>query len=131
MKTIMKQRKLTAVILASMLFLQGCSVYKSEYLSLESAVKITSKVKLEYYSGEKQKFKKIIEENSAFYGIKKRKGNYENVPLNSETIKNIREKDITASTILTIALPIGIIAGGLFIFQDAFMWKSDTVDLSL
>jgi len=36
----------------------------------------------------------------------------------------VKLKDKTLSTILTIAMPIAIILGAAFIFQDAFKWGS-------
>jgi len=77
-------------------------------------------VRLETTSGEKLKFKRIGIDNGEYYGIKKVKGNIVKVPLNSNYIKNVKLKDKTLSTILTIALLVAIITGGLIIFANNF-----------
>ena len=120
MKTLKKQFKSVALILSMLILLQGCTVYKSASVTLEQAANEENKVRLETTSGEKLKFKHIGIDNGEYYGIKKVKGNIVKVPLNSNYIKNVKLKDKTLSTILTIALPIAIIVGAGLILQDSF-----------
>ena len=75
-------------------------------------------MRLETTSGEKLTFKRIGIDNKEYYGIKKVKGNIVKVPLNSNYIKNVKLKDKTLTTILTIALPVAIMTGGLIIFAN-------------
>ncbi len=129
MKTIKKQIKSVTLILSMLILLQGCTVYKSVSVTLEQAAKEENKVRLETTSGEKLKFKRIGIDNGEYYGVKKVKGNIVKVPLNSNYIKNVKLKDKTLSTILTIALPIAILVGAGLIFQDAFKWKDSNMPL--
>ena len=106
MKTIKKQIKSVTLILSMLILLQGCTVYKSVSVTLEQAAKEENKVRLETTSGEKLKFKRIGIDNGEYYGVKKVKGNIVKVPLDTNYIKNVKLKDKTLSTILTIALPL-------------------------
>ena len=115
------------MILSFLILLQGCTLYKSMPVNLDKAFRTKGKVKVVTKSNERLKFKRIDQENGSYYGVKKKKGEIVKISLNKEQIKEVRVKDKTASTILTVIFPIAIIAGGLFIFQDAFKWKSDSL----
>jgi hypothetical protein len=110
-----KKFKTIALILSMLILLQGCTVYKSASVSLEQAALEENKVRLETKSGEKLKFIRIGVENGNYYGVKKVKGdkalNYKTVPLETNYIKNVKLKDETLSTILTIVTPIVFILG--------------------
>jgi PBP1b-binding outer membrane lipoprotein LpoB len=129
MRAIKKQFKSVALILSMIILLQGCTAYKSVSISLEQAVQNESKVRVKTKSNERLKFKRIGKDEGQFYGVKKEKGEMTRIPLDSKFIDSIKEKDKTLSTILTIALPIAIIVGAGFIFQDAFKWKNTNTPL--
>ena len=120
MKTIKKQFKSVALILSILILLQGCTVYKSVPVSLEHAAQNETKVKVTTKNNEKFKFKRIGVEDGNYYGVKKVKGNIVKVPLDANYVNNVKLKDKTLSTILTIALPIAIIVGLGLIFQDTY-----------
>jgi ABC-type antimicrobial peptide transport system permease subunit len=130
METIKKQIKTMSLILSVFIVLQSCTAYRSTSVTLEEAVKEQIRTKVETTNHVNINFKYIIYENENYFGVRKVKGKMEKLQLNEKYIKTIELKDKTTSTILTMALPIGIIAGLAFIFQDAFKWKSDTIDLS-
>ncbi len=60
-------------------------------------------------SNEKLKFKRIGVEGGNYYGVKKVKGNMAKVPLDTNYIKNVKLKDKTLSTILSIGIPLTIL----------------------
>ena len=55
-------------------------------------------------------------QNGNYYGVKKIKGDLVKVPLDKTKLNKIKVKDDTKSTIMTIALPVVIIAPGLGVF---------------
>jgi hypothetical protein len=112
MKTIKKHFKSIAAILSMLILVQGCTVYKSTGVTLEQAMKEENKVKVETTSGEKLKFKRIGFNNDSYYGVKKQKGEIIKTHLDPNFINNIKEKDKTLSTVLSIGIPL-IIVGGL------------------
>lgn len=124
MKTIKKQIRPITFLFGILIMLQSCVAYKSQNFTLEEAAKTDSKVKVQTVTNENLKFKRIGVENGQYYGVKKVKGELVKVPLDRTMLNKIKVKDKTLSTILTIALPIVIIAGGALIFQDSFKWKS-------
>ena len=121
MKTIKKQIKPIALLFGLLILLQSCSVYKQA--SLEQAVNSEKKVKIITKTDDILKFQRIGFEDEKFYGFKKVKGEMVKIQLDSLGIKEVSQHDKTLSTVLTIALPIGIILGTALIFQDAFKWK--------
>jgi len=127
MKAIKKQIKPIALIFGALILFQSCIAYKQTSVSLEQAVESEKKAKIETKGNQVLKFKRIGFEDEKFYGIKKIKGEMVKIPLDSMGIEKVMLHDKTLSTVLTIALPIGIIVGTALIFQDAFKWKdSDT-----
>ncbi|MEH6535230.1 MAG: hypothetical protein V7719_02470 [Psychroserpens sp.] len=130
MKTIKNQLKNLSITLSMLVVFQSCTVYKSASVALEQAALEDVKVKVETNNGVNIKFKNIVFENENYYGIKKTKGKLDKILLNQEHINNIKIKDKTLSTILTIVLPLGILAGIGLAFKDSFEWKSNTFQLS-
>jgi hypothetical protein len=119
MKTIRKQIRVSSLILALIIMLQSCTVYKSTNVSLEQASKNEVKTKVVTSSNEKLKFKFIENKEGTYYGVKKVKGNIVKMPLNEQNIKKVVLKDKTMSLILTIAIPLVLILGGLAIGGSA------------
>lgn len=124
MKKNKKQLKSVALLLSILILAQGCTVYKTTFASLEEAAKAEVKAKVETNNGIHIKFKYIGYENGSYFGIKKSKGETIKMKLNERHINNLKLKDKTWSTILTVAVPITIIAAAVLIFQDSFKWKS-------
>ena len=124
MKTTKKLIKPIAFLLGLLILLQSCVAYKSTSVSLEEAVKLEKKAKIETKGYEILKFQKIVSEEGKYYGVKKIKGEKVKILIDSTGIKKVMLHDKTLSTVLTIALPIGIILGSALIFQDAFKWKN-------
>jgi len=123
MKTIKQQFKSVALVLSLLILLQGCTAYKSANVTLKSASESESKVLVQTKGGQNLRFKKVIDDNGIFYGIKKRKGKIDEILLNKEFIERIRLKDEVLSTVLTVAFPVGIVVVMVLIFQDSFKWK--------
>jgi hypothetical protein len=126
MKTIKKQFKSVALILSMVILLQGCTVYKSTPITIEQVAKEEQKVKVITKDNVKLKFKRIGFNNDGYYGVKKQKGEIIKTHLDPSFINNIKEKDKTLSTILTIALPVGILVGIALIIGD----QSYNIDFS-
>ena len=122
MKTINKQLNLISLILSVTILFQGCSVYRSNQISLEQAAAKESKVKIVSKNNNIDKFLRIILEDGHYYGLKRINGKTLKFPLNEDYIHTIKEKDKTTSTILTIALPVGAVVTLFLISQDAFEW---------
>ena len=123
MKTLKKHIKPIALIFGVLILFQSCMAYKQTSVSLEQAVQSEKKTKIETKSNESLKFRRISFEDGKYYGVKRVKGEIVKIPLDSTGIKKVLLHDKTLSTVLTIALPIGIILGASLIFQDAFEWK--------
>jgi len=111
MKTLKKQFKSVALILSMLILLQGCTVYKSVPISIEQAVQNESKVKVFTKNNNKLKFKRIINVDGKLYGVRNLEGIDRNLSLDRNSIETIKEKNKTLSTILSIAIPVVIIAG--------------------
>ena len=126
MKTFKLQFKSIALILSILILFQGCTVYMSTPITLEQASKAEQKVKVITESKEKLIFKRIGVENDTYYGVKKRKGEIVRTPLDSKWVSEVKVKDKAMSTILTIALPVGIIVGIAIIIGD----QSYNIDFS-
>lgn len=120
MKTLKNKLKSISFLFALVMIIQSCTVYKSKPISLDQAVQKESKVRVQTNDNEKLKFKKIIFENSNYYGVKKSKGELVRIPLNQEFIFNIKEKNKTLSTVLSIGIPL-VIVGGLLVIAASSM----------
>lgn len=124
MKLCKKYLKVVALFFATLMLLQGCTVYKSANVSLNEAAQSNLKVKIIKIDGKKEKFSKIeLFDNGQYYGQRKYKGKdlYENILLEETTIQKIQLQDKKTSTILSISIPlfiVGAIIGGIAIGLD-------------
>jgi len=120
MKTIKIQLKVVALFFSVLILLQGCTVYKSVPISIEQAVQNESKVKVFTKNNNKLKFKRIINVDGKLYGVRNLEGIDRNLSLDRNSIKTIKEKNKTLSTILSIVIPVVIIAGilGIMVHDD-------------
>ena len=121
MKKLKKYLKLISLLLALVVLLQGCTVYKSTSITLSDAAQNESKVKLEPKNGKIIKFKKIIFEDGVYYGIEEKNGSTFKISLNENDISSIREKNKVASTFLTVGV-ISVIIVALFIYPYQFYY---------
>jgi hypothetical protein len=125
MKTKQIEIKLIAYLLAFIMLLQGCTVYKSVPITIEQAVQKESKVKVKTVNNEKFKFSRIGFEDGTYYGVKKSQNVIIKTPLDPKNIDIIKEKDKTLSTVLSIGIPVIIIGGILAI--AAASWGSFSI----
>jgi hypothetical protein len=115
MKTLKKQLKVVALFFSVLILFQGCTVYKTTPITMEQAVDKEQKVKILTKNNNKLKFKRIEVENGKYYGVRKVDGRMVRLLLDMDSVESIREKDKTLSTILTVAIPVVIIAGAAFL----------------
>ena len=110
MKAIQSHFKKITVILVVLMFFQSCVVYKSTSVSLDDASRTGTKVKLEKKNGKTVKFLRIVDSQDGHYhGIEKVDGVIVNIPIEEENIEKVYLKDHTASTIVTVAIPVVIV----------------------
>jgi len=115
MKTIKMHLKKTTMVFAALILIQSCTVYKSANSTLDEAVKSETKVKVETNNNQTLKYKRIRLEDGKYYGVKEIKGEIVKTMLDEKYINKVRLKDKTMSTILTVAIPVVIIASVLAI----------------
>ena len=102
--------KATALFLCVLLLFQSCVVYHKTPTTLEKASQERIKTKITNIEGETFKYKYITFEEGQFYGVHEpeERGEFVKVPLESEDIINVRTKNKSASswvTILVITVP--------------------------
>jgi len=132
MKLVKQNLKCISYMLMGLMILQSCTIYYSTPSSVDKAIASQNKVKVDVKTDEPYKFRKIEKLEDGVYGRVKRKSSTFNKLKNREIIyskdstyafvkltdlekQNIRLKNKTASTIITIAIPL-IIVGALIIW---------------
>lgn len=119
MKTIKIHLKIVAILISSMILLQGCTVYKSTTASLEDVSKSQIKAKVLTTDNQTLKFKRIDFIDGKYVGVisddMKVNPEIEFMPLDKNNIQSIKVKDKTVSTILTVVIPIAVVGGVLVI----------------
>ncbi len=96
-------------MLALLLIVQSCVVYKKTPVSLEQAKIANQKTLVTTVDKVKYKFNRILLIDGMYYGEIKKGNKYEMVLLNETDIKNIRPIDKTASTLGNIAIIVGTV----------------------
>jgi len=120
MKTLKNHLKVVALFLSVLILFQGCTVYKSNSVSINEAVKADTKVRVVKKNGEKKKYIRVVEPNDGyFYGVKKVNGLVKHIPLKKEDIAKINLKDQKVSKLWTIATPLIIIGIAIGVFAIA------------
>lgn len=110
--------KTTPILLALLLLLQGCTVYKGS-ISLEEAVSEEKKVKVTTTDNPKPfEFKRIELVDGQYIGIPKRYSASEPVTIQEEKITEIKEHDKTTSNIISFTPLAIILALGILLFTD-------------
>jgi len=119
MKTIKIHLKIVAILISSMILLQGCTVYKSTTASLEDVSKSQIKAKILTTDNQTLKFKRIDFIDGNYIGVisddMEVNPEIEFMPLDKNNIQSIKVKDKTVSTILTVVIPIAVVGGVLVI----------------
>jgi len=120
--------KPVALLLTLSILFQGCSIYYRQPVSSEEAFESNQKVKIVYFDGRKEYFKKLEMEDDILYGIKKYKGKLYKISLHKDEIKEIHLKNKRASTVTTVVVltvvPIGIFftIGFISIMVEGWGW---------
>lgn len=126
MKRIRRKLHWISVFLMLSIILQSCSVYHSQTATIDQAIQSADRVKIISPTNDAYKFKRIEKINEEIYGISKRKSftakelNSQIIPKHSDqknvgillidhNISSIHLKNKSASTIITIAIPIVMI----------------------
>ena len=110
MRTINKYLRAVTFFLATLVLIQGCTVYRTTPVTLEEASATNNKVKLKKIDNQTIKYKKIISINQEYFGVKKSKGDLINVPINKEDIKSIKIKNRYLSNLLSfLSVPVGVV----------------------
>lgn len=106
MKTLKNKVAIIAYYFATAIFFQGCVVYHNTPVTLEQAAIEITRAKVKTTKDETYRFKHIGFEDGKFYGLKKTKGEYVRIPLDSNEISKLVLQNKTLSTILTISIPV-------------------------
>ena len=104
MKAIRKRLKAITLFLTVLLLFQSCVVYHKTPTTLEKAAQEEIKTKVTNTNGDIFKYKYITFEEGQFYGVHEpeERGEFVKVPLESEDIINVRTKNKSASSWVTI-----------------------------
>ena len=116
MKTLRTYLRPVAYALTLLILFQGCTVYRSQGVTLDQAVYDGKKVKLVTNQDKVIKCKRIELENGLFYGVTKVKKEDVRTPINAEQVKTIRpENEIVTALIIFPIIPLSVL-GILFSF---------------
>ena len=110
--------KTTPILLAFLILLQGCSVYKGS-LTLEEAISTQKQVKVTTSEYPKPlQFKRIESVDGQYIGVPKRYSSSQAVILQEDKITGIKEHDKTASNIISFTPLAVILALGIILFSS-------------
>ncbi len=113
------------VVLALVLMLQSCAVYKTNPVSIEQAEKAHKRVLMVRSNGQKIKLKKVITEEGKYYGITTVHGQRTKILLDEKDIKTLRPIDRSATTIGNVS----IVVLGVALIALAVYLSSPIMDL--
>ena len=117
MKTLKKHLKTVALFCATLIFFQGCTVYKSANVTLEEAVRAETKVKIIKKNGEKVNYFRVTFEDGYYKSIEKIGEGTAKTQLAVNDIEKIQIKDKVLSTVLSIS-PVVILGVLKLMFPD-------------
>ena len=109
MKAIKTHLKVLALFFSALIFLQGCTVYKSANVTLDEAVRADTKVRIKTNDNQTLRFKNVGVENGNFYGLFNYKNEWVKTQINENNIDKVQLKNKVGSTILNIFVPLAII----------------------
>jgi len=118
--------KFLALALSFLVLLQSCNVYHSSPSTIDEAIRSADKVKIVSPDQNTYKFDHLVKIDSLVYGYVKKNslaakelsgqiilkdadGKYAKIQLYNRNIASVHLKNHTASTLVTIAVPVGII----------------------
>lgn len=110
MNKLKKCLKPISLLLTFVVILQGCTIYKQQNITLESAAIQGAKVKVVTKDNKTQKYLYITSINDEYYGVIKGKDGLLKIPLQQENIKNINIKNKAASLAVNILASFGILS---------------------
>jgi hypothetical protein len=111
--------KTTPILLALLVLLQGCSVYKGS-LTLEEAISTQKQVKVTTSEYPKPlQFKRIESVDGQYVGVPKRYSSSQAIILQEDKISEIKEHDKTASNIISFTPLAIILAVGIILFSNS------------
>lgn len=110
MNKLKKCLKPISLLLTFVVILQGCTIYKQQNITLESAAIQGAKVKVVTKDNKTQKYLYITSVNDEYFGVIKGKDGLLKIPLQQENIKNINIKNKAASLAVNILASFGILS---------------------
>ncbi|BAO76214.1 hypothetical protein [Winogradskyella sp. PG-2] len=130
MKIIKERIQLVSNALIVLILFQSCRVYQRENVSLDKAVTEHKRVKIKTKDGQILKFKRILLDNSQFYGVKKVKGKYTRVLIQPNDIQSLRRHNKTMSIIYGTGIGI-LVSGFVTFFIIITSWNGPSIDGSI
>mgnify|MGYP001553939083 CR=1 FL=1 len=102
MKTIRIYFKISSFILLVLTLTQSCVVYRQSPVSLEQAVQEETRTRILMKDGKVEKFKRITQEDEQYNGIRMTGKGPVTVPIDINSIDEIRVKNKGASIFVTV-----------------------------
>lgn len=135
MKTIRYRLKTMANLLSLVIIFQSCTIYQSSHATIDEAISSNNKVKLYTENDQPFKFEKLEEINGEIYGLVSVKSSTYKMMKSRDSIPNkyktttyvklyknelsdIRLKNKTASTVVSVAVPAAVLTGLLLIINE-------------
>lgn len=115
MKPLKQLFKPISYLLSLLILLQGCTVYKTQNVTLQQAAETKDKVKILTKDGETQKYLYVTPIKEEYYGIKKVDGKPTKFLLQEENIEILRTENKAASFGYTMLLGIPTIVAVIII----------------
>ncbi len=118
METIKTKSCVISILFAFAIIFHSCMAYNPQHVSVEDAASEGKRAKIKMKIGKRLKYKKIVKDNSLYFGMAKSKGKWVKIHIDTSKVESVRLQNKTMSTILTISgvlLTVGII-GLTFIF---------------
>ncbi|SFS94038.1 hypothetical protein SAMN04487906_2222 [Zhouia amylolytica] len=143
MKVIGMHIKSFCLVISSIMLLQSCSIYRSQSSSIDEAVTSGDKVLVLNDNLERFRFKRLVIEKDSLFGITKKNSreakrlsqlvntpyydHFIKIHLPEKDIYEIRRKNKSLSTVLTIAIPVSAFALAIILagdpFEDTSIWS--------
>ena len=101
--------KFVSGLLALMMIVQSCTVYKRTPVTIAEASESQQKMLLITTSDKRIPLKKIEKTDSIYYGIKKVKGEIVRIPINENEVKKIRPVSRSGSGFATAGLIVSAV----------------------
>ena len=102
MKKIKTSSKPISFLLAFLILLQGCTVYKAYDVSMWEAARSQDKVILVTKQGQVEKYQYVVIVNKQYYGVKEVDGKLTKTLLEEQYYKSIRTKEKGTPAIIAI-----------------------------